>query len=437
MQSLLWEISMDHSSFGFVALGQRSIQRVALGLSLLLAGAAAAASEDELVDRVATLRLDQELDSRGALGGITVDRLGFLYVANFRDAVWRVSPEGEAEVLTRSLYGSSGNVVDSRGDLFQSNFFGNSITKIARTGEVTPFASDGLNGPVGLAVDPKDNLYVCNCSGNTLSKVSPAGVVEPYAESERFACPNGITLGPDGYLYVTNFNHHDILKVSPEGEVSVFATVPGGAGNSHLAFSKGYFYVTKIIAQQLVRVSLAGEVTALAGTGQPGHDDGPALEASFHRPNGIAASAAGDLLYINTLVGDYSQPKRSSITIRTVELMTLTKALTEALERGGLGALEQAYRRYKSDSVRSKENTVAEMITFGYSFLNRRIVPEARMAFELNAGSYPKVAAAQYQLGEAYRYIGETEKAVAQYEKTLELDPDHQGAKSKLAQLRP
>ena len=180
-----------------------------------------AAAEGEFTDRVGTLELDRELDARGNLGGMTIDRLGFLYVANFRDAVWRISPDGEVTELTRSLYGASGNAVDRRGDLYQANFFANTITRIARTGEVSLFA-DGLEGPVGLAFDAAGTLYVCNCSGNTLSRVTLEGEVEPFAKSDLFACPNGIVAGDDGNLYVTNFNNLDVLRVSPAGEVERF-----------------------------------------------------------------------------------------------------------------------------------------------------------------------------------------------------------------------
>lgn len=408
----------------------------AAGLLALAAAAQPDPAKDPLVDRVGTLELSRDLDSRGNLGGITVDRLGFVYVANFRDAVWRISPEGEVESLTRSLYGASGNAVDSRGDLYQASFLGHTISKIARTGEVTLFATEGLEGPVGIAVDPEDDtLYVASCTGNYLSRIAPDGAVERFAESERFACPNGIAFGPDGDLFVTNFNHYDLLRVTPEGEVSVFATVPGGAGNAHLAFVKGFFYVTKIIANRVVKVSPAGEVFPVAGTGQRGHEDGPGPEASFYRPNGIAASPQGDRLYVNTLVGEFSEPAPSTIAVRTIELTTLTDVLEEALESGGVDALEGAYERYSSHPVRGAEDTVAEMVALGYRFLSSRRLPEALALFRLNAEAHPESAAAQYQLGEAYRYTGRTEEAAAQYRRALELDPEHRPAASRLEQL--
>ena len=406
-----------------------------LAAALLMLARPAAGSEGEFVDRVGTLELDRELDARGNLGGMTSDRLGFLYVANFRDAVWRISPEGGVTELTRSLYGASGNAVDRHGDLYQANFFANTITRIARTGEVSRFVSAGLNGPVGLAFDAAGTLYVCNCSGNTLSRVSPEGQVEPFAESDLFACPNGIVAGADGRLYVTNFNNLDVLRVSAEGEVERFVTVPGGAGNAHIATAKGFFYVTKIIANRVVKIAADGTITPLAGTGEPGHDDGPAPAASFFRPNGIAVSPLGDRLYLNTMVGEYNRPAASRLTVRTIDLVTLTGVLDQAMASGGLDAAAAAYARYRADPVRGRERTVGEMIAYGYRYLSARQVPEALRFFGLNAESWPDDPAAQFHLGEAYRYIGRSEEAVAQYRRVLALDPEHANAASRLAQL--
>ena len=395
-----------------------------------------ALGDDVLVDRVATLPLERELDARGQLGGVTVDALGFVYVANFRDAVWRISPEGSVEVLARSLYGSSGNAIDSRGDLLQANFFGHTIDRISRTGEVTRLVEEGLQGPVGIAVGEEGLLFVCNCGGNYVATVDPEGTVRRLAEGDLFACPNGITLGPDGALYVTNFNHHDLVRIDPDsGEASRFATVPGGAGNAHIAFSKGFFYVTKILTHRLVKVSMEGEVFPVAGSGAEGHDDGAGPEATFSYPNGIAVSPSGDVLYLNTVVGEYQGSRPSTISLRTVELVTLTKVLQSALDERGVGGLAAAYERYQSDPVRGRENTVAEMIAYGYTFLRARQIAEAVAVFELNAAGYPEVAAAQYQLGEAYRYSGRTDEAEAQYRRALELEPGHPQAKARLAQL--
>jgi DNA-binding beta-propeller fold protein YncE len=404
-------------------------------LLCLSVGSMAAGTGTDFADRVGTLPLDTELDARGNLGGVTVDRLGFIYVANFRDGVWRISPEGAVTELSRSLYGSSGNAIDSRGDLYQASFFGNTITRISRSGDERHFATEGLDGPVGLAFGADGALYVCNCSGNYLSRVTADGEVTEFARSDRFACPNGIAVADDGDLYVTNFNNRDILRIRSDGSVTGFATVPGGAGNAHIAFSKGFFYVTRIISNSVVKVSRDGEVLPVAGTGAAGHADGSGPEATLAHPNGIAISPAGDRLYVNTMIGDYTQPRPSRMTVRTIDLVTLTRVLDKALADGGMEAAAAAYMRYKADPVRGQEDTVAEMTSYGYLHLSSGRIAEALAFFRLNAESYPQVAAAQYQLGEAYRYTGQNDAAIAQYNKALELDAEHEAARSRLVQL--
>jgi sugar lactone lactonase YvrE len=376
----------------------------------------------ELTDKVGTLALSEELDARGNLGGVTIDALGYVYMANFRDKLWRISPEGEVRLLTDALYGASGNAVDSQGRVYQANFLGHTITRIDRTGEVSTFATSlGLKGPVGIAIDPKsDTVYVCNCQGNSIARISPEGAAGTLAESELFACPNGITFADDGNLYVTSFNGPDIVRVTPSGETSSFAKVPGGAGNAHLVFHKGFFYVTKILSNTVVKVSMEGEVFPVA---------------TIPVANGIAVDPRTDRLYVGSMEGEYTKAEPSRLTLYTIDLVSLSGVLKSAMEGGGLDAAREAYRAYKADEVRGQENTAAEMVTFAYSFLSKRKIAEALAFFQMNAESYPADANAQFHLGEAYRYTGQAERAAEQYRRVLEIDPEHANAKARLELL--
>ena len=93
----------------------------------------------------------------GAVGGVAVDRLGYVYVADFGEKVWKFAPWGTVQLFATGLYGSSGNAIDSRGNLVQSGFMSNTVSRIDRDGRVTTLAT-GLNGPVGIAVTPGDTL---------------------------------------------------------------------------------------------------------------------------------------------------------------------------------------------------------------------------------------------------------------------------------------
>src|SRR5204863_981585 len=95
-----------------------------------------------------------------AVGGVTIDLVGNIYVADFGEVVWKITPEGKRHVFASGLYGASGNAIDNEGNLLQSNFYGDSITKIDRKGQAKPFVS-GLSGPVGIAINRQtSDVYV-------------------------------------------------------------------------------------------------------------------------------------------------------------------------------------------------------------------------------------------------------------------------------------
>jgi hypothetical protein len=136
------------------------------------------------------------------------------------------------------------------------------------------------------------------------------------------SCPIGLTSDDQDNLYITNFRNSLIIKLTPAGVASVFADTTEWTGstfgpNGHIIFSNERLYVAGAGAQQVFELSLAGDLTLLAGTGDKGHADGPLLEASFLRPNGIDVSPDGRLLYTNTSESpDSSTPN----VVRVIEL---------------------------------------------------------------------------------------------------------------------
>ena len=130
----------------------------------------------------------------GAIGGLIVDQLGYIYVADFWETVWRVDPNvPEVEAWAVGFYGSSGNTLDEHGNLYQSSFYGNYVSRISRRGEVSIVVDENLNGPVGLVFGEAEELYICSCNDRTIKKADADGNVTVFATSEHFNCPNGIT----------------------------------------------------------------------------------------------------------------------------------------------------------------------------------------------------------------------------------------------------
>ena len=385
-------------------------------------------------DTVTTVYVSDTIPGYGAVGGVVADGMGFVYVADFRNAVWRISPDGEVDKFADGLYGASGNAIGPRDYLYQSSFNGNYVARISRTGEVETYADEGLSGPVGITANPDGEIFVVNCTGGTISKIDGSRRVTEFARSELFACPNGITFDDRGDLYVVNFGNTLIVRVTPDGKATEFANIPGTGGNGHITFARGTFFVTKFRGHRVFRLERDGSFAVLAGTGQPGEDDGPALEATFTRPNGIGVSTGGRELWVNDFTVQPATGRGGAVmTMRRIRLVTLTDVLGQIDLSEGVDRVRQVYEAYHE--ARGREDTSAEAVALGYQWFQTPYVAEAVALFELSSDRFPESALAQFQRGEAYRYTGRPDRAAVYYRRALDLQPDHPQAAARLAQV--
>jgi sugar lactone lactonase YvrE len=410
-----------------------SVRRALIGLATLTGGVAGQTAIPP--DSVTTVVDSDTVPGMGAVGGVAVDALGYVYFADFRNSVWRYTPDGSVELYARGFYGASGNAIGPRGELYQSSFHGNFISRVERDGTVERWVEQGLSGPVGIAVGRGGELYVCNCSAGTIARVTPDRSVSTFASGELFACPNGITIDDHGDLYVVNFGNVDVVRITGDGTAMRFAQIPGAGGNGHIAFARGGFYVTKLRGHQVFRLERDGTSRPVAGNGTQAERDGPALSASMSQPNGIAASPGGTELWVNDLVtGSGVAGGAARSTLRRIRLVSLSDVLENTPPEEGLDGVRRAYQAFRR--AKPSENVSAEAIAVGYRFLSGGRVPAGVTVLELNAADHPDDANSQFHLGEAYRYTGQRERAVEQYERVLVLDPDHPQAGARLALVR-
>jgi virginiamycin B lyase len=279
-----------------------------VALTAALSAAALAGAEPQI-------RSLSDIIDGHAVGGVTADMIGNIYVADFGETVWKVKPEGDRTVFATGLYGASGNAIDAEGNLLQSSFYGNSITRIDRQGEARLFVTRGLAGPVGIAVNRKTGeTYVANCSGNYIAKIGVDGSAASFAKSDQFRCPNGLAMDLQGNLYTVNFRDNNMFKIDPKGAVAPFATV-SQKGLGHLCFRDDRFFVTAFASHEIYEVKLDGTVKRILGNGEPGIVDGAGAKARLSYPNGIACNPWGRRLYVNEFVGDAaaSLPRRAII----------------------------------------------------------------------------------------------------------------------------
>ena len=148
----------------------------------------------------------------GAVGGLLTDQLGYVYIADFADTVWRFNPHTkEMKPFATGFYGASGNTLDKNGNIYQASFYGNSISRISRAGEIVTVAADELNGPVGMVFNQANELLVCNCNDQTIKKIDlegngTRGQKDGAGLEAEFSNPNGIYADVTGrYLYINDY----------------------------------------------------------------------------------------------------------------------------------------------------------------------------------------------------------------------------------------
>ena len=187
---------------------------------------------------------------------------------------------------------------------------------------VAVLAGDGVRGtddgigtrarfsePFGIVAAADGTIFVADAGhSDRIRRISPDGHVSTVAGG--FSTPSGLALAPDGTLYVADTGNHAIRRITPDGSVSTVAGdfAPGYAdGPAHQArfngpigiaiAPDGRIFVSDTYNDRIRVIGVDGIVSTLAGSGQPGADDGVADSARFDTPTGLALDVRG-ILYV-------------------------------------------------------------------------------------------------------------------------------------------
>ena len=115
--------------------------------------------------------------------------------------------------------------------------------------------------------------------------------------------------------------------------------------------------------------------------------------------------------------------------------MPLADVLLSTIQAKGLDAGIAQYRELKTKQATAYDFSEPELNRVGYVLLSLKKVKEAVEIFKLNVEAYPQGFNTYDSLGEAYMTEGNTELAIQNYKKSLELNPQNTGATAMLKRL--
>jgi streptogramin lyase len=222
--------------------------------------------------------------------GVAVDSIGKVYVADDRNySIRKITPGGLVSTLAGYSYGSAdgqgslagffhpgGVAVDRLGNVYVADQGNNKIRKITPGGLVSTLAgsntsgtADGqgslasFNSPTGVSVDGKGNVYVADAGNNLIRKITPGGLVSTLAGSTTlgsadgqgslasFNYPTGVSVDALGNVYVADYKNHLIRKITIGSSTGIVNDI-----------NSSFINIFPNPAQNILNLSLSEEVNA-------------------------------------------------------------------------------------------------------------------------------------------------------------------------------
>ena len=249
---------------------------------------------------------------------IVFDADGNLYGSDFNgDSVYKVTPDGIATTFVSGLANPNGLAFDSNGNLFVVEYSGASIHKYDPTGVLLESFAVGAF-PSGLikAFNSDDMIFTLT-SNSSINSLSASGAVSEIYQGAPLNTPVGLAYDDFGSLYAGNYVGREIYKVF-QGGTEFVATVPDGGNNSFLAFitfGNGQLWGTIFFTgHKIYSINPDGvdDVTLFAGSTQ-GSDDGELFIAKFDSPSGLFFKNDENALYISEFTADGNVRKIDNI----------------------------------------------------------------------------------------------------------------------------
>ena len=290
---------------------------------------------------------------------VCVDPSGNLYVADAsNNRVRKISPTGV--ITTYAGTGGAGSLgdggpavnaqlnsprrlaLDAAGSLYIADRMNAKVRKVTAAGIISTYAGTGhtgysgdggpagsamINAPAGLSVDGYGNLYIADDNSFRIRKVSPGGNITTVAGTGTYGTSGDgglatlatlcyladVVSDPSGVLYIADSSKR-VRKVASNGTINTVAGIGANSGgdggpatSAMISYpedavmdSAGNVYISEYGYSRIRKVAPSGIISTFAGDGTYAStgDGGPAANAEFSSPYGLATDSNGNLYIV-------------------------------------------------------------------------------------------------------------------------------------------
>ncbi|WP_299312679.1 T9SS type A sorting domain-containing protein [uncultured Aquimarina sp.] len=268
--------------------------------------------------------------------GIGQDSLGNIYCSDFSgDSVFKYSIEGIVTTFASGFSSPNGIGVNEQDEIFICDASANTIFKYSLNGTLITNYTIGINNPTGIKNIPgTTDMLIVEYNNDTLKRLTLDGTISTLFSGFPLNGPSGIAF-INGETFISNYDDRKIMRFK-DRNMTLLNQLPATAPNNNvlgfLTASNDQLYATLPGAHQIYTINpISGNATLYAGSIQ-GSANGDISAATFNFPNGILADTANNRIYVSD-AGTSNLRIIENVTLSTSEFETNTINLSIFADR--------------------------------------------------------------------------------------------------------